>query len=70
MFLTAARKLAELVSEEELAQGSLYPARSEVRAVSVKIGAAVADYAYRHGIARTERPADLEKAVADFMYQP
>ena len=70
MFLTAARKLAELVSEEDLAQGSLYPALSEVRAVSVKIGAAVADYAYRHGIARTERPADLEKAVADFMYQP
>lgn len=70
MFLTAARKLAELVSEADLEQGSLYPALSEVRSVSAKIGAAVADYAYRHGLARTERPADLEKAVADFMYQP
>ncbi len=70
MFLTAARELAKCVSEDDLKQGSLYPALTEVRRVSAKIGAAVAEYAYAHGLAKSERPADLEKAVADFMYRP
>ena len=70
MFLTAARELAKLVSEEDLAQGSLYPSLGEVRAASVKSGAAVADYAYRHGLAPADRPDDLEAAVAAFMYKP
>lgn len=70
MFLVAAKKLAELVSEEDLAQGSLYPPLSDIRPVSVKIGAAVAAYAYDHNLAGNERPADLEKAVEEFMYRP
>ena len=70
MFLTAARELAALVSEEDLAQGSLYPSLSEVRHVSMKIGAAVATYAYEHGLAGNERPSDIEAAVTDFMYRP
>lgn len=70
MFLVAAKKLATLVSEEDLAQGSLFPALSDIRPVSVKIGAAVAAYAYDNGLAGNERPADLEKAVDEFMYRP
>ena len=70
MFLVAAKVLATLVSDADLAQGSLYPALSNIRPVSVKIGAAVAAYAYEHGLAQNERPADLEKAVDDFMYRP
>ena len=45
MFLVAAKVLATLVSDADLAQGSLYPALSDIRPVSVKIGAAVAAYA-------------------------
>lgn len=70
MFLTAARTLAETVTEADLAQGSLYPPLSQVREVSAKIGAAVAEYAYKHGLAGNDRPADLEKAVAESMYAP
>ncbi|WP_373112366.1 NAD-dependent malic enzyme [Sutterella wadsworthensis] len=70
MFLVAAKVLATLVSDADLAQGSLYPALSNIRPVSVKIGAAVAAYAYEHGLAQNERPADLEKAVDEFMYRP
>ena len=43
---------------------------STVREVSVKIGAAVAQYAYDNGLAGNERPADLEAAVREFMYKP
>lgn len=70
MFLTAARELAKTVTDEDLARGSLYPALSEVREVSLKIGVAVAEYAYAHGLARNERPEDLEAAVKAFMYKP
>ena len=70
MFLAAARELAKLVSPEDLAQGSLYPALSQVREVSCQIGVAVADYAYRHGLAGNDRPEDLEAAVRAFMYAP
>lgn len=70
MFLAAARTLAETVSEEDLERGSLYPSLSEVRDVSMKIGVAIAEYAYEHGLARNERPADLEAAVKAFMYMP
>lgn len=70
MFLVAAKKLAELVTDADLEQGSLYPSLDGIRPVSVKIGAAVAAYAYENGLAGNERPQDLEKAVEAFMYRP
>ena len=70
MFLVAAKKLAALVTDADLEQGSLYPSLDDIRPVSVKIGAAVAAYAYDNGLAGNERPADLEKAVEAFMYRP
>lgn len=70
MFLVAAKKLAELVTDADLEQGSLYPSLDDIRPVSVKIGAAVAAYAYDNGLAGNKRPADLEKAVEAFMYRP
>ena len=70
MFLVAAKKLAELVTDADLEQGSLYPSLDDIRPVSVKIGTAVAAYAYDNGLAGNERPADLEKAVEAFMYRP
>ena len=70
MFLTAARELAAMVSDDDLAQGSLYPSLSMVREVSVKIGVEVAEYAYKHGLAQNTRPEHLEEAVRGFMYNP
>lgn len=70
MFLVASKTLASLVTEADLEQGSLYPSLSDIRPVSAKIGAAVAAYAYEHGIAGNDRPENLEQAVVDFMYAP
>lgn len=70
IFLTAAKTLANLVSESDLANGSLYPPLSQVRELSAHIAVAVADYCFKNGLAQVERPADLDKAVHEAMWQP
>lgn len=70
IFLTAAKTLANLVSESDLANGSLYPPLSQVRELSAHIAVAVADYCFKNSLAQVERPADLDKAVREAMWQP
>lgn len=70
IFLTAAKTLANLVSESDLANGSLYPPLSQVRELSAHIAVAVADYCFKNGLAQVERPADLDKTVREAMWQP
>lgn len=70
MFLVAAKELATLVSEEDLAKGALYPPLANVRAVSKQIGKVVAEFAYAEGLAQNEKPSDLEAALEQFMYKP
>jgi malate dehydrogenase (oxaloacetate-decarboxylating)(NADP+) len=70
MFMAAARTLAKLVTEEDLAQGSLYPALPRIREVSAQIGAAVAQVAYRRGLAAMTPPGDALAYVKSQMYNP
>ncbi len=70
MFMTAAHTLAHLVTESDLAQGSLYPALPRIREVSAHIGAAIADNAVRHGLATKPPPGDTLKFVESQMYSP
>ena len=70
MFMAAARTLAELVSEADLEQGSLYPALPQIREVSAHIAAAVAAVAYQRGLASGPAPNDLAALVQSQMYDP
>ena len=70
MFLAASRKLAEMVSEEDLANGSLYPSLMDIRPISEEISVAVAEYAYANGLAQNEKPEDLDAAVKASMWTP
>ena len=70
MFMAAARTLAGLVDESDLAQGSLYPALSRIREVSEAIAAAVAESAYADGLAGKPRPVDVLTDVRSQMYDP
>jgi malate dehydrogenase (oxaloacetate-decarboxylating)(NADP+) len=63
MFLAAARVLADQVGEEDLAQGRVYPALSQIREVSAKIAAEVAAIAYAQGLATETTPADATAAA-------
>jgi malate dehydrogenase (oxaloacetate-decarboxylating)(NADP+) len=70
MFLAAARALAELVSESDLAAGSLYPPLANLRDVSHKVACAVARQAMTDGLARRDSDDDLEAEIARSMYDP
>ena len=70
MFLLAARTLASLVTDEDLAKGRVYPALTRIREVSLAIAAAVATRAYEAGLARTARPDDVVAHVRACMFEP
>ena len=70
MFFVAARALAGLVTEEDLALGRLYPPLTAIRDVSVHIAVAVAEVAWQRGIARVPRPRDVRDHVESQIYQP
>jgi len=70
MFMAAARTLAERVTQADLDQGSLYPPLADIREVSARIAAAVAEIAFREKLATVERPNDMLAWVKSHMYQP
>ena len=70
MFIAAADTLANLVSEEDLAKGRLYPSLAKIREISCKIAVNVAKQAFENHIARVPQPENLEKCVEDSMFKP
>lgn len=70
MFSEASRALANEVTEEDLAQGRVYPPLNRIRDVSVSIATAVAEVAYRRGLAESARPDDLVGSIRSLMYEP
>ena len=70
MFLAAAKALAAQVSEQDLARGTMYPPLQRIRDVSVNIAEAVAEVAYKQGLATQPRPADQQAYIREHMYVP
>lgn len=70
MFLIAARTLAGLAGEEDLAMGRLYPALTRIREVSLEISVAVAEEAHQQGLARRPRPENLRADLQARLFEP
>ncbi len=70
MFLEAARCLANLIRDVDLADGTLYPPLTRIRKVSLAVAVSVAERAYADGLATVPRPDDLESFIAETMYDP
>ncbi len=70
MFMAAAKALAAEVSSGDLEIGCIMPPLSRIREVSAKLAVAVAEVAYRRGLAREPEPDNLLAAVRAAMYQP
>ena len=69
MFMAAARMLAGLVTDDDLKQGSLYPALPRIREVSLQIAAAVARVAYRRSLAAQQKPKNLLAHIKGKVYE-
>ncbi len=70
MFYVATRAVANMTTEEELAQGAILPPLTAIREVSATIAAAVAEYAWDEGLATRRRPRDIMALVRSQMYDP
>jgi malate dehydrogenase (oxaloacetate-decarboxylating)(NADP+) len=70
MFHAAAQTLAGTVSPEARELGLLYPPLREIRAVSARIARAVAEVAWREGLASRPEPRDLDEAIRSHMWEP
>uniref|UniRef100_A0A8C0HPP8 Malic enzyme n=1 Tax=Buteo japonicus TaxID=224669 RepID=A0A8C0HPP8_9AVES len=69
IFLITAESIAAEVTEQNLAEGRLYPPLDSIREVSLKI--AIVDWAYKHGLASWyPEPADKETFVKRLVYSP
>ena len=72
LFLTAAKALADFVSDEDLKEGALYPNLKDIRLVSAAIAIAVAREAIDDGLSQLsqEDQDNIEMLVHSSMYIP
>lgn len=70
MFFTAARTLAQMVTEEELAAGTLYPDLGKIRQISLAIAAAICRLTWDAGLSRYDEPDDIREHVRRCMWHP
>lgn len=70
MFIVAAKAVAELVSDESLATGLIYPPQSRILEASLHVATKVAEYIFDQGLARVPRPKDVSEHVRAAAYKP
>ena len=69
MFLAAARRLAQLVTPEDLAMGRIYPSLTRIREVSLELAAAVVAEARRAGLDTIKLPDDPRAELASRRFE-
>jgi malate dehydrogenase (oxaloacetate-decarboxylating)(NADP+) len=70
MFIEAAHALADQVTSAQLKLGMLFPPQSNILEVELKTAARVAELAFDSGLARLERPANIDKFIRQHVYTP
>lgn len=70
MFIAAARTLAGLVRENELAEGRVYPSLQRIHEVSQAIAVAVAEEVFARNLNTHSRPEDLPGYIRSQMFKP
>jgi malate dehydrogenase (oxaloacetate-decarboxylating)(NADP+) len=70
MFIEAAHAVADQVTAEQRKLGMLFPPQSNILEVEVQTAARVARLVFGAGLARVDRPADMEAFIRRHLYRP
>jgi malate dehydrogenase (oxaloacetate-decarboxylating)(NADP+) len=70
MFLAAAEAVAEQITDEDFAQGLIYPRVRNIQKVSVNVAVRVAEVIFESGLAGVKRPKNIRRFVEKKMYHP
>jgi malate dehydrogenase (oxaloacetate-decarboxylating)(NADP+) len=70
MFIEAASAVADQVPPDLLKQGLLYPLQSSILETEIKTAARVAKLVFDKGLARVDRPADMDAFIRSHVYKP
>jgi malate dehydrogenase (oxaloacetate-decarboxylating)(NADP+) len=70
MFIVAAKAVAEQVGEDSLKVGLIYPPQSKILTASLRVAEKVSAHIFDRGLARTPRPEDIGRLIADKAYTP
>jgi len=70
MFIAAARTLAGLTRDEEMAEGRVYPSLTRIHEVSHAIALAVAEEVFAKGLNSHSRPENMSAYIHSQMYKP
>lgn len=70
MFIEAARAVADQVPAELLQKGLLYPEQTDILETEIKTAARVAKLVFDSGLARVERPKDMDQFIRQHVYKP
>ena len=69
MFIEAARGVADQIRPEHHEEGLLYPPQSEILETEIRTAARVAKFVFDSGLARVERPRDIEAFIRSHVYE-
>jgi len=69
-FLAATRALSDMTTEEDRAQGRVFPPLERIREVSRRVAAATAEAAIAAGVAGCDPGMDVDACVRDLMWEP
>ena len=70
MFIEAAHAVADQVTPEQLKLGMLFPPQSNILEVEIQTAVRVAKMVFDSGLARVDRPANMEKFIQQQVYKP
>jgi len=70
MFIIAAKTVAEQVTQQQLDSGLIYPPQSQILEASLMTATKIATYIFDQGLARAQRPTNIEQHIRSIAYQP
>ena len=70
MFIEAASAVADQVPDTLLKQGCLYPLQANILETEINTAARIAKLVFDSGLARVDRPADMEAFIRSHVYNP